>query len=143
MNPRRLLVATFLYSILAFAQKPEYDFYREFRNSFVPKLRAETPSVTNEEILKRYAAKLTSEGVAESEIARRTKLIRTERNLLESDYWNRFYTNSNANFNKAPNGFLMQIVGKRQPGVALDYGMGEGRNAIYLASLGWQVWGFD
>src|SRR5271165_6255102 len=21
--------------------------------------------------------------------------------------------------------------------------MGEGRNAIYLASLGWQVWGFD
>jgi len=41
------------------------------------------------------------------------------------------------------NGFLKQIVEKQRPGVALDYGMGEGRNAIYLASLGWQVWGFD
>ena len=28
-------------------------------------------------------------------------------------------------------------------GSALDYGMGEGRNSIYLASLGWDVWGFD
>src|SRR5712692_12125434 len=65
------------------------------------------------------------------------------RALLEADYWNRFYTNSNANFNKAPNGFLIQMVEGRRPGVALDYGMGEGRNAIYLASLGWQVWGFD
>src|SRR5215831_2748111 len=110
MNPRRLLVATFLYSILAFAQKPEYDFYREFRNSFVPKLRAETPSVTNEEILKRYAAKLESEGMADGEIARRTRLIRAERDLLESDYWNRFYTNSKSNFNRAPNSFLVQVA---------------------------------
>jgi SAM-dependent methyltransferase len=35
------------------------------------------------------------------------------------------------------------MVEGQRPGVALDYGMGEGRNAIYLASLGWQVWGFD
>src|SRR6266851_5495073 len=60
------------------------------------------------------------------------------RALLEADYWNRFYTNSNANFNKAPNGFLIQMVEGRRAGAALDHGMGEGRNAIYLASLGWQ-----
>jgi len=140
-----VLVTTLLYSVLAFGQKPEYDFYTEFRNSFTPKLRAENPSLllTNEEIVEKYAAKLKSEGVTETEIARRTRLIRTERSLLEADYWNRFYTNSNANFNKAPNGFLVQMVEGRRPGAALDYGMGEGRNAIYLASLGWQVWGFD
>jgi len=31
----------------------------------------------------------------------------------------------------------------RRPDAVLDYGMGQGRNAIYLASLGWKVWGFD
>lgn len=140
-----VLVTTLLCAVLGFGQKPEYDFYPEFRNSFTPKLRAENPSVllTNDEIAERYAAKLRSEGVAENEVTRRTKLIRTERNLLEADYWNRFYTDSNANFNKAPNSFLRQMVEGQRPGVALDYGMGEGRNAIYLASLGWQVWGFD
>jgi protein-L-isoaspartate O-methyltransferase len=140
-----VLVTTLLCAVLGFGQKPEYDFYPEFRNSFTPKLRAENPSVllTNEEIVERYAAKLKSEGVAENEVARRTKLIRTDRNLLEADYWNRFYADSNSNFNKAPNGFLKQMVEGKRPGVALDYGMGEGRNAIYLASLGWEVWGFD
>ncbi len=140
-----VLVTTFLCTVLGFGQKPEYDSYPEFRNGFTPKLHAENPSVslTNEEIVERYAAKLKSEGVAENEVARRTKLIRTDRNLLEADYWNRFYTDSNANFNKAPNGFLKQMVEGQRPGVALDYGIGEGRNAIYLASLGWQVWGFD
>ena len=139
------LVTTFLYSVPAFGQKPEYDFYPEFRNSFTPKLRAENPSLslTNEGIVERYAVELKSEGVTESEITRRTRLILTERNVLEADYWNRYYLDSNSNFNKAPNGFLKQMVEGERPGVALDYGMGEGRNAIYLASLGWQVWGFD
>jgi hypothetical protein len=140
-----LLLITLFYSVLAFGQKPEYDFYPEFRNTFTPRVRAENPSLslTNEEVAGRYAAKLRADGVTESEITRRTKLILTERNLLEADYWNRYYLDSNSNFNRAPNGFLKQMVEGHRPGVVLDYGMGEGRNAIYLASLGWQVWGFD
>ena len=140
-----VLVTTLLYSAFAFGQKQQYDFYPEFRNSFTPKLRAENPSLSlaNEEIVERYAAELKSEGVAGTEITRRTRLILTERNLLEADYWNRYYLDSNSNFNRAPNGFLKQMVEGQPPGVVLDYGMGEGRNAIYLASLGWQVWGFD
>jgi len=106
-------------------------------------VRAENPSVANDEILKRYAVKLKSEGLANSEITRRTSLIRTERDLLESDYWNRFYIDGKSNFNRAPNSFLVQVVEGRTPGAVLDYGMGEGRNALYLAKLGWQVWGFD
>ncbi|HUN88598.1 MAG TPA: class I SAM-dependent methyltransferase [Terriglobales bacterium] len=141
----RLLVAMFLFSAVACCQKAEYDFYPEFRNSFTPKLRAANPSLslTDEVVIEKYAEKLRSERVPETEIDRRTRLLLTERPTLEADYWNRFYTDSNANFNKAPNGFLMQMVEGRQPGAALDYGMGEGRNAIYLATLGWQVWGFD
>lgn len=37
----------------------------------------------------------------------------------------------------------MQIVAGRASDSALDYAMGEGRNAIYLAQLGWDVSGFD
>ena len=144
-KPLAVLLAALLCSALAFAQKPEYDFYPEFRNTFTPKLRAENPSLrlTDEEIEERYAAKLKGEGVAEAEIARRARLILTERNALEADYWNRYYLDPGSNFNRAPNGFLMEMVRGRQPGTALDYGMGEGRNSIYLASLGWDVWGFD
>jgi SAM-dependent methyltransferase len=128
---------------MAVGQKPEFDFFPEFRNVFTPKVRAESPSVSNDEILEKYAARLKAEGVADSEIARRITLIRTERNALEADVWNRVYTNPQSNISRAPNGFLMRMVEQRAPGTALDYSMGEGRNAIYLAQLGWQVWGFD
>ena len=70
-------------------------------------------------------------------------MLRTEHAVLESDFYSRYYLDSNSNFNHAPNRFLMEMVKGRQPAVALDYGMGQGRNSIYLASLGWQVWGFD
>jgi SAM-dependent methyltransferase len=86
---------------------------------------------------------LRNAGVPASEIDRRTRLIRTERNLLEADYWNRYFTDGKSNFNRAPNGFLAEVVKGMKPGAALDYGMGQGRNALYLAGLGWQVWGFD
>jgi SAM-dependent methyltransferase len=125
------------------SQKPEYDFYRDFRNVFIPQLRSHESSVTEDVIAERYAEKLRSEGISETEISRRLALIRSDRKLLETDYWNRFYLDDKSNFNRQPNAFLVQVVHGRPPGVALDYAMGEGRNAIYLASLGWSVFGFD
>jgi SAM-dependent methyltransferase len=41
------------------------------------------------------------------------------------------------------NQFLAEAIKGRQPGKALDIGMGEGRNALYLAGQGWEVTGFD
>jgi hypothetical protein len=147
---RGVLVLAVLFTMLSCstfvtAQRPEYDFYPEFRNNFTPELRAENPSLslTQEQIVERYATKLKKEGVVETEITRRTRLLLTERSALEADYWNRYYLDSKSNFNRAPNDFLKQIAAGLRPGVALDYGMGEGRNAIYLASLGWEVRGFD
>jgi protein-L-isoaspartate O-methyltransferase len=138
------LLAMFQHSALAFSQKPEYEFYYQFRADFSPTLQeANHWSLTDEQIFEKYAAKLKEDGIAESEIARRIRLLRTEHNTLEADYWSRYYLDPNSDFNHAPNAFLMEMVKGRQPGVALDYGMGEGRNAIYLASLGWDVWGFD
>lgn len=139
----RFLAGAVLVCSLALAQKTEYAFYPEFRNAFSPKLRSEEPSISEDGIIARYSAKLRGEGIAESEIARRVKLIRADRPLLESDYWNRVYLNSGSKINREPNGFLMGAVRGMPPGAALDYGMGEGRNAIYLAGLGWRVSGFD
>jgi SAM-dependent methyltransferase len=138
------LLTMLLYSVLALGQKPEYEFYFEFRTVFAEKVQEENHwSLTNEQVLDKYAAKLKGDGIAESEIARRLRLLRTEHAALEADFYSRYYLDSNSNFNHAPNRFLMDMVKGRQTGVALDYGMGQGRNSIYLASLGWQVWGFD
>ena len=138
------LLTMLLYSVLAFGQKPEYEFYFEFRTVFGEKVQEENHwSLTNEQVFEKYAAKLKGDGIAESEIARRLRLLRTEHAALEADFYSRYYLDSNSNFNHAPNRFLMEMVKGRQTGVALDYGMGQGRNSIYLASLGWQVWGFD
>ena len=129
---------------LASGQKPEYEFYYEFRKDFSQKLQeANHFALTGEQVLERYAAKLKSDGVSDAEIARRIRLIRTERTALDADYYSRFYLDSDANFNHEPNAFLVEVAKGRQPGVALDYGMGQGRNAIFLAGLGWDVWGFD
>jgi SAM-dependent methyltransferase len=46
-------------------------------------------------------------------------------------------------FNVKPNQFLVEVAKGRKPGTALDIGMGQGRNAIWLAQQGWEVTGFD
>jgi SAM-dependent methyltransferase len=138
------LVTALLCSVLAFGQKPEYEFYFGFRKDFSPTLQEKNHwSLTNEQVIGKYAAKLKSDGISDTEIARRIGLLRTEHAALEADYWSRYYLDSNSNFNHAPNDFLVEVVQGKQAGTALDYGMGQGRNAIYLARLGWDVWGFD
>ena len=42
-----------------------------------------------------------------------------------------------------PNPFLEEVVPQLTPGVALDVGCGAGRDAVFLASLGWRVLALD
>jgi 2-polyprenyl-3-methyl-5-hydroxy-6-metoxy-1,4-benzoquinol methylase len=58
-------------------------------------------------------------------------------------YWDRAYSDPNLAFNTAPNTFLTEVVKGLKPGRALDIGMGQGRNSVFLAKLGWDVTGFD
>jgi 2-polyprenyl-3-methyl-5-hydroxy-6-metoxy-1,4-benzoquinol methylase len=56
--------------------------------------------------------------------------------------WNELYAKREGvehQFNK----FLAESVRGRKPGRALDIGMGQGRNSLFLAALGWDVTGFD
>lgn len=61
----------------------------------------------------------------------------------QPEQYDELYRGSSEVFTRQPNAFLASVVRDRKPGRALDVGMGQGRNALFLASLGWEVTGFD
>jgi SAM-dependent methyltransferase len=61
----------------------------------------------------------------------------------DQKYWNGKFNDPNTLFKRAPSRLLVDAIHDRKPGSAIDLGMGEGRNAIYLAQQGWQVTGVD
>ena len=58
--------------------------------------------------------------------------------------WNSVFERSKARGWKwEANEFLSEVVADLHPGSALDIGMGQGRNSLFLAEGGWQVTGID
>lgn len=97
---------------------------------------------STEEPLERYREKLFRDGMnrkhADATIARLKRELARE----EGEFYDKIYEQG-PRFNPQPNGLLVEASRLRPPGNALDVGMGQGRNAIYLAKKGWQVTGFD
>lgn len=116
-----------------------YEAFRSWLNSRPPLEQ----KGADETIFERYRAKLRAEGVAPAEVDRRIAILRERGSRLEIERWNRILTAGTPQFNTEPNAFLVEMIRGRQPGTALDVGMGQGRNAIYLAQQGWGVTGFD
>ena len=58
-------------------------------------------------------------------------------------YWDSVYSQHRNIFSQHPTDLLKYAIKDRPPGKALDIGMGQGRNAIFLAQQGWDVSGFD
>ena len=58
-------------------------------------------------------------------------------------YWNKVYAADRTIFVREPTAVLVSAIKERRPGKALDIGMGQGRNAVFLAQKGWDVTGFD
>jgi hypothetical protein len=58
------------------------------------------------------------------------------------EVWDGVYSDATPVFSTAPNTFMTEAVKGLKPGRALDIGMGQGRNSVYLAKLGWKVTGF-
>lgn len=61
---------------------------------------------------------------------------------LERLRWNYAFSRGTG-FTKKPNQLLVDTVARVRPGKALVLAMGQGRNALQLAELGWQVTGLD
>jgi SAM-dependent methyltransferase len=58
--------------------------------------------------------------------------------------WDRFFASVDLDDPRwQPNALLVEVARGLEPGRALDIGMGQGRNALYLAEHGWRVTGFD
>lgn len=58
-------------------------------------------------------------------------------------YWDNIYSHTPFKSGKAPLSFIVEMLPRLQKGKALDIGMGEGANAVYLAQKGFAVKGFD
>jgi SAM-dependent methyltransferase len=63
--------------------------------------------------------------------------------MMKRSDWDQRYEGSELVWTARPNEFLVQEVEGLAPGRALDFGCGEGRNAVWLAEGGWRVTGVD
>lgn len=60
-----------------------------------------------------------------------------------NDFWNERYGTEEYAYGEEPNSFIRQQLPKLKPGRILFPAEGEGRNAVYAASVGWEVTAFD
>ncbi len=98
-----------------------------------------------------YFFNLRQEGVPAAEIERQVEIIKSlffSRPEAVEIYYDRAFTRKLTgdpaqDVPTSPSAFLCNAVEDLSPGTALDAGMGQGRNAIYLAQRGWKVTGFD
>lgn len=63
--------------------------------------------------------------------------------LDRRSYWNERYSEDPGRFGDEPNQFVVSVLSGLPPGAALDVGCGRGRNAVWLASLGYRVTAVD
>jgi len=121
------------------ARATDAEIYANFR-AWVTKL---PPDAQQTDVMGRYRTVLAGEGLNAAEVDRRIRVITEQGQRLEIEMWNRVLTAPKPFFNTKPNAFLTEMIRGVKPGTALDVGMGQGRNALFLAQQGWTVTGFD
>jgi len=62
---------------------------------------------------------------------------------MDAASWNERYAGTDLVWSATPNQFVASELGSLTPGRAVDLAAGEGRNALWLASLGWEVTAVD
>jgi 2-polyprenyl-3-methyl-5-hydroxy-6-metoxy-1,4-benzoquinol methylase len=139
-----LLLAALLLLPALGAAPPESE--QEIWASFVDWLQAQPPSSKPGELIAAYRTDQTRQGVAAAAVNHRMAVISdcifTRRKGTEV-LWNKVYAGAHPIFLETPTALVVSAIENRPPGAALDVGMGQGRNSVYLASRGWTVTGFD
>lgn len=59
------------------------------------------------------------------------------------EFWNNIYKKKEYAYGKEPNKYFKKEIDKINPGKILLAAEGEGRNAVYAASIGWEVYAYD
>jgi 2-polyprenyl-3-methyl-5-hydroxy-6-metoxy-1,4-benzoquinol methylase len=124
------------------ATNEEVKTYEAFR-AWITTQPVDVQRATDAVVFERYGAELRKQGKSEKEIASTVDSLRAIGDRAEIERWNRILTAPKPMFNTAPNAFLVDVTRGLAPGRALDVGMGQGRNTIYLAQQGWESVGFD
>jgi hypothetical protein len=63
--------------------------------------------------------------------------------MNDIEHWDTRYAENQTVYGLEPNQFFKSFIDKHKPGTILLPAEGEGRNAVYAASKGWQVDAFD
>ena len=102
-----------------------------------------------------YGASLEASGTPASEVKRRNgvllRMLMSDRSDWVEVFYDRTFGTSRPltgdpptdGFASTPSALVVESVKGVPAGAALDGGMGQGRNAVYLATHGWTVTGFD
>lgn len=63
--------------------------------------------------------------------------------MAEAERWDQVYAGEPHLYTREANALLVEVTRDLPAGMALDIGIGEGRNARHLAARGWEVTGVD
>ena len=128
---------------LTLAQTPDEGVWQRY----LQWLPAAPPTDGVTAIYATYRKHLLAGGISEADADNHLAVIRKmsrSRPEARRIMFNNIYSNPNASdFSTGPNALLVSAVKGRKPGRAVDVGMGQGRNSVFLAVEGWNVTGFD
>jgi 2-polyprenyl-3-methyl-5-hydroxy-6-metoxy-1,4-benzoquinol methylase len=142
--PYMNLFAVLFFSVLCLAQQPasETEVWTDFTNW----LKHQQPNSKPGEWIGLYRQNLSEQNLTQDETRRRMSIVSdsifTRRKGVEA-LWDKVYAGNDPIFLQTPSAIVMTAIAGRKPGKALDIGMGQGRNSVYLAAQGWDVTGFD
>lgn len=138
-------VAVCLLAWSLFAQSPASD--EQSFQRFLKWLSTRPPASRPTDLVPPYRQELIKQGLSDQDADRQlAKFWQRAYSDPEGSriLWNKIYAAKDAPiFVAHPSALLMRTVDGIPPGKALDIGMGQGRNAVYLATQKWNVTGFD
>lgn len=141
---KALLLALFLLGPMLVGAPPESG--QQIWDAFVHWLQAQPPNSKPGELFAAYRAELIREGVSEDVARHRMAVISdffAARRKGAEILWDKVFAGDHPIFVQTPTPLVVSAIENRKPGAALDVGMGQGRNSVYLAAHGWNVTGFD
>lgn len=139
-------LAFLLLCLSAIAWGPQAASEEAVWKDFTAWLERQPPNSKPNDLTGAYRENLRGRGISDGEAGRRMEIISnsifSRRRGVEL-LWDKVFAGGDPIFIQGPSAVVRSAIQGRQPGKALDVGMGQGRNSVYLAAQGWDVTGFD